>query len=193
MGIEFELKYALSPETQEAVAAIMDGPCRRIEMETAYYDTPAGDLAARRYTLRRRLENGRSVCTLKTPAGDARNEWETECPGIREAIPELCKLGGPAELLWLTEPGLVQVCAARFLRRAWTLDTGSCRVELALDRGALLGGGRELPLCELEVELISGSREDAAAYARMLAQRFSLEPEPKSKFRRALDLAKEAD
>ena len=194
MGIEFELKFALDPEIQGAVAAAMDGSGRRTEMETAYYDTPAGDLAARRYTLRRRLENGRSVCTLKTPAaGSARNEWETECPSIEQAIPELCKLGAPASLPALVVPGLVRVCAAQFVRQAWTLETGSSRVELALDRGVLLGGGRELPLCELEVELLAGSREDAVAFARMLAEKFPMQPEPKSKFRRALDLAKEAE
>ncbi len=38
-------------------------------------------------------------------------------------------------------------------RRALTVELESCTVELALDSGVLLGSGRELPLCEVEVEL----------------------------------------
>ena len=54
----------------------------------------------------------------------------------------------------------------------------------------MLGGGQEIPLCEVEVELKSGDPETAVAFATALAQRFGLEPEKKSKFRRALALAK---
>ena len=57
-----------------------------------------------------------------------------------------------------------------------------------VDSGILFGGGQELPLCEVEVELKQGSREDAARYAAKLAEEFGLTPAPKSKFRRALDL-----
>ena len=53
----------------------------------------------------------------------------------------------------------------------------------------LSGGGREQPLCELELELKSGSQEAAVALAEELAARYSLREEPKSKFRRAMDLA----
>ena len=62
-------------------------------------------------------------------------------------------------------------------------------VEIALDRGVLLGGGREVPLCEVEVELKAGQPEAAVAFAENLAEEFGLRPERKSKFRRALALA----
>lgn len=192
MGLEFELKYAASPETQEAIFRAFPGAWQTIAMETTYYDTPAGDLAARRLTLRRRLENGVSVCTVKTPAGTGgRGEWEWESDSIEGAIPKLCKLGGPQELLALSQKGLLPICGVRFTRQALlvAMENGGS-VELALDRGVLLGGGREAPLCEVEAELKSGSREAAEAFAGALARRFGLAVQPDSKFRRALALAK---
>ena len=191
MGVEFELKYRLPQEALETIAAKM-GPGAVFEMETAYYDTADAALAKLRWTLRRRYENGVSVCTLKTPAGGAaRNEWEVECGSIGEAVPMLCKLGCPENLPALTAPGLVHICGAKFRRMAWKVACGDSVLELALDRGFLLGGGREMPLSELEVELKSGSREAALEYAQLLAEVYGLVPEEKSKFRRALELAKE--
>ena len=188
MGREYELKYAALPEQLEAIAASLDS-LSVTRMETAYYDTPDGALSARRITLRRRMENGRAVCTVKTPAsGGGRGEWEAECGDIRESLEILCKLGAPEDLLAL--PELVEVCGARFTRRACGVRFGQSVLEVALDRGILTGGGRETPLCEVEVELKSGFDADADSYAAALAQTYGLTPESKSKFRRALDLAK---
>lgn len=192
MGVEFELKYAITEEILEAVCREYAAQWDRIHMETTYYDTPLGDLSARRYTLRARLENGVSVCTVKTPAKDGgRGEWEVEEKDIVAAIPKLCKLGGPEELQQLTQAGVVPVCGARFTRLARSIRVGDTVVELALDQGVLFASDAQVPLCELEVELKTGSREAAVAFARSLAQKYALQPEPKSKFRRALDLKKE--
>ena len=67
-------------------------------------------------------------------------------------------------------------------------DHGDAQIELALDRGVLLGGGKEAPLCEVELELKSGSEETLVALAEAIAREFSLSPEPKSKFQRAREL-----
>ena len=281
MGVEFELKFRATPEQLDKVEQGISGERQVIEMETTYYDTPDGALSQRKYTLRRRMENGVSVCTLKTPVvegngflatlemteeetipsgerwerrrgriqrpervaavsrcqgapstqadaghrnrtgkeridthhargvtGDSPEEWNAEgsvpytrndtpgrrefevnCDSIEKAIPELCKLSGVG-LTALTAGGVAPVCGARFTRVASTLELPECTVELALDRGVLLGGGREIPLYEMEVELKSGSREAAALYAMALAQTYGMKSEKHSKFRRALDLAR---
>ena len=189
MGREFELKYRAEEESIAAIRAKFGG-FSPISMETAYYDTIDQALSARRWTLRRRFENGISVCTVKTPApGGGRGEWETECGDIRTAVPALCALGAPEELAVLTAGGVVQVCGAKFTRLAKTISLETCTVELALDKGLLLGGGRELPFAEVEVEVKSGSEEAAAAFAEELAAEFGLKAEPLSKYRRALTLA----
>ena len=61
-------------------------------------------------------------------------------------------------------------------------------VEIALDQGILFGGGKEIPLCELEVELKSGSKEEAIRFSRELADKYSLIPQAKSKVSRATAL-----
>lgn len=190
MGREFELKFSAEPAQQEMIRKDFSADWQSIAMETVYYDTPDRALGAKRWTLRRRYENGCAVCTLKTPApGGARGEWEVVCQDIGEAIPELCKLGAPRELLLLTASGITKVCGARFTRQAAAIERSGCILELALDRGILLGGGKEEPLCEVEVELKSGTDADAVAFARFLAETYRLTPQPKSKFSRALALS----
>lgn len=191
MGIEFEIKFRATAQQQLALRVAYPGDEQTIAMETTYYDAPDGALAARWYTLRRRMENSLSVCTLKTPVDDyGRGEFEVTCNSIEDAIPELCKLSGIVELPTLLAEGIVPVCGAKFTRIAKTLTLEGATVELALDAGILSGGGQEIPLCEIEVELKSGSREAALLFARQIAAKYGLIPERKSKFRRALALAK---
>lgn len=191
MGIEFELKFRATPKQRDAIRANVPGQEAVFTMETTYYDTADGALSNLHYTLRQRMENGCSVCTLKTPAGDlGRGEFEVECPDIETAIPVLCKLSGLTDLPSLTASGVIPVCGARFTRIAKTVTLDNCTVELALDQGVLTGGDKEIPLCEVEVELKSGSREVARMYAAALATTYGLTPEQHSKFRRALALYK---
>ena len=191
MGIEFELKFRATPQILRQLDNRLEGPRSCFKMQTTYYDTPSGGLSRRHYTLRTRLENQVAVCTLKTPAqGGGRGEWELACDDIQVAIPELCKLGAPAELPELTKEGLIVVCGARFDRIAKTVELNGCTVEVALDEGVLMGGGKEIPLCEVEVELKAGNPDRCQAYANQLAIAYGLEPETKSKFRRALALYK---
>ena len=192
MGSEYELKYRADEETLASVRTTFPARWQKIAMETTYYDTPSRSLSARRYMLRSRLENGVSVCTLKTSGkGNLRGEWEVYSDAVTEAVPELCKLGCPAELETLSAEGLVPICGARFTRQAGTFTLPDCTVELALDQGILFSGEKEIPLCEIEVELKSGSREAADGFARQLADIYDLQPEEKSKFARALALCNE--
>lgn len=188
MGREFELKYRAEAGDLEKIQEKF-GDFRKISMETTYYDTPELTLRARRWTLRRRLENGVSVCTVKTPLPDgSRGEWEVEAPDISEGLPRLIAMGAPGELAELVKGGVAPFCGARFTRLAKLLPTEDGTVELALDQGVLLGGSRELPFAEVEVELKSGSDQAAEAFAQALAAEFDLSLQPKSKLARAMAL-----
>ena len=189
MGREFELKFRADAET---IAAIREkyGTFSSISMETTYYDTFDLKLSLHRWTLRRRIENGASVCTFKRPHKDGgRGEWEVEAPSIMEGIMKLCQSGADWELMRITSGGLTEVCGARFTRLAAALEIPGGIVELALDTGVLLGRGKELPFAEVEVELKEGSDEAAVAFAKALAAEFGLTEEPRSKFVRAMALA----
>lgn len=190
MGREFELKYTATEAVLADLAKKYPGG-RKISMETTYFDTPDGALSGQKMTLRIRKENDISICTLKTPLADgSRGEWECPASDIQSGIPLLLKLGAPAKLAQLTEGGLVVACGARFVRHAIEVSTIDGLAELALDSGVLLGGGKQIPLCEVEVELKSGSDAATTAFATLLAATYGLKEQPMSKFRRALALAK---
>lgn len=188
MGREFEVKYRLTTEAKEKILRDFSG-FSPISMETTYYDTPEGALGAVRYTLRRRLENGISVCTVKTPAQNGgRGEWETECSDIRQSLPKLVCLGAPEFLLHLDTDCLIPTCGARFTRLAAKVTFADSVLELALDEGILFREDRQCDLLELEAELKSGSEETAVAFGKELAMRYGLVPETDSKFKRARNL-----
>ena len=190
MGIEFELKFAAQKAQQEAIQQQYLPSYDQYRMQTTYYDTPSGALSQKHITLRCRMENEEAVCTVKTPiSGYGRGEWDCRCDDISKAIPMLIQAGAPQELTVLTAEGLVPVCGARFTRHAGIVRFAEAELEIALDTGILLGGGKELPLCEVEVELKAGQPEAAVAFGMELQQLFHLIPQNKSKFRRALELA----
>ena len=181
MGREFELKYRATAQQLEAMKHVYGGG-KTIAMETTYYDTPDGAFSKRRWTLRRRLENGVSVITLKTPLPDgSRGEWETEAPTVQAGLPALAAQGAPVPGV----EGLTEICSARFTRLSRLLTYPGGAAELALDKGVLAGKTEEAPLLEAELELKDGSDEALASFAREFAGRYSLEEEPKSKFARA--------
>ena len=189
MGREFELKFQADSEKIAAIRAKY-GEFTPISMETTYYDTQDLKLAFHHWTLRRRMENGVSVCTFKRPHADGgRGEWEVEAPSIMDGVMKLCQNGADWELMRISSGGLVQTCGARFTRLAATLEVPGGKVELALDQGVLLGRGKELPFAEVEVELKEGPDDVAETFAKALAEEFLLIPEPKSKFVRAMTLA----
>ena len=189
MGREFELKYAAAPAVLAALAA-QYGPGRQIRMETTYYDTPNRSLSARHMTLRLRRENDVCICALKTPLPDgSRGEWECPASDIRSGIASLLSLGAPAELKVLATQDITPVCSARFTRLALDVPTEDGMAELALDSGFLCGNEKEIPLCEVELELKSGSEAALLALAETFVSAHGLVAEPRSKFRRALALA----
>ena len=189
MGREFELKYQATPETIAAIQAKF-GEFTPISMETTYFDTEDLALRKRKWTLRRRLENGKTVCTVKTPLPDgSRGEWETKNADLAAGVKVLCAMGAPKEILDYINQGVTPFCGAKFTRLAKTIALPGGSVELALDEGVLLGGGQELPFAEVEVELKSGEDSVASAFAGKLAAEFDLIEQPKSKLARAMALA----
>lgn len=195
MAEELEIKLeADGPQTLDEIAR--DREIRDLaetktdwEMESVYYDTGAGDLTRRKWTLRRRRENDRQVIAMKT-AGDGliRGEWEYE-GDLADAAERLCAMGAPAELRQILSSPVEPVCGASFSRRAILLrfDDGST-AELALDLGCLFRGDKSAPLAEAELELKSGGPEAMLRLAEELKDHYGLRPQEKSKFLRAREL-----
>ena len=190
MGREFELKYRADSAVLSEIRKHY-GDFTTTEMETTYYDTFDLKLAFHHWTLRKRMENGVAVCTFKSPSENGgRNEWEVHCDQILPGIMQLCQAGAPWELMRATAGGIQPFCGAKFTRlsKLLTLEDGT-KVELALDQGYLTGGSHKQDFVEVEVELKEGSEESAILFAKLLAHRFSLSPEPEAKVVRARKLA----
>lgn len=192
MGRELEWKFSADRAILDAAEREHPGGWRQIVMETRYLDTPRGDFAARRWTFRQRMENGRSVYCLKTPgSGEARGEWEWQGDDAAAAVEQLTAAGAPAELRQLTDGrDLREICGASFIRRCLTVALGKAQAEVALDDGVLRGGGKEVPLCEIEVEHKEGDEETTRRFAGTVASTYDLTALTESKFARANALAK---
>ena len=189
--MEIEIKLAVPSEKRlEELHSLLTEPYE-LRIETVYYDTPQRDLYTRRWMLRTRRENERSIVTCKTP-GDTpytRGEWETEGSDAVGAIPVLIAQGAPAALASMLP--LDPLCGARYVRHAALLTLDGCTAELALDHGEVFAGDRTAPICELELELKSGEPSALFALAASLSAQYGLSEEPRSKFARAASLCEE--
>lgn len=194
---EVEIRFTVPPARREALrAALARGRCERIDLVAQYLDTPDRALARAGLALRLRRENGRWVQTLKAPGANAMSRFEhaVERPdgqpdwqahagtpaGERlQAVLAAAGGGGPA-LRYGTE-------IQRTVRRV--RGAGGVVVELAFDEGRIVAGGRELPVCELEFEAVSGPVEALVAMAARWVRRHGLVYEPRSKAERGDRLA----
>ena len=94
MATEFEIKLRAKSVEQlgeilrdAQVVKFAQEKLREIHMRTTYFDTADGALSERRWMLRVRQENEKSVVTMKTPGeGYVRGEWECEGKTPEEAI-----------------------------------------------------------------------------------------------------------
>jgi triphosphatase len=204
--VEIELKLGLPAEAMEALLASpllrqhARGTLRSREMRGVYYDTADHRLRSRGAALRVREAEGRFVQTLKTAkrrdvAHAQRGEWEVEVPDAR---PRPDAFGDPGALdatgLLLPEE-LRPVFETRVRRRSllvgWADAEGRpAEIEAAFDEGRVVAdGGGEVPISELELELVRGDAQALFALAEALRELAPLRLEPLDKAARGWFLA----
>lgn len=171
-----------------------------IAMHATYYDTVDGDVLALRGGLRRREENGLSVCSLKLEVevsdGKAtREEYEVACDDIRQALELLPEAGAPRDVCEMLAGKELKVnCETEFDRRAFSLAVGTqgaadaFEAELAFDEGVLRRDGREQEFREMELEHKDGSLDAFNAFALDIQDTAHLTPQPLSKLARAMSV-----
>jgi inorganic triphosphatase YgiF len=184
-----------------AVPALARHAPVRQQVHNLYYDTPDQALRRQRAALRiRRLGGGRApqwLQTLKTAddglsALSRRGEWEVPVPGpalqqamLREA-PPWQQLDPDGTLFAALQPCF----STDFERTRWVVRLrGGVSIEVALDQGAIVAGGRTAPLCELELELLSGPPGALFHLAAQIARRVPVLPLSASKAERGFALA----
>ncbi len=196
---EIELKLVLA-EGQAALvpkaAALAGAPRRTGRFVAFYFDTPERSLARRQLGLRLRRTGSHWRATLKAGNASAaglhdRPEWEYPAAGPRLDLSRFA--GTPLADLPMAETlheRLATVLVTEFDRTTWQVEPSpGCRLEVALDRGRILAGGRAARLEEVEIELLEGPASAAFDLAEALASEFAMRPEPASKLARGLELA----
>ncbi len=198
--IEVELKLAVSPADLPRLRRRLErfGPSRRMRLETIYFDTPDGRLAAHGFALRVRRAGKRWIQTLKSETEAAalarRGEWEWPLPRGRLDRARLAETPLAALLADRPRARLVERFRTRFVRHTWIVDEDGACIELALDRGEIRAGERSQAICELELESKSGPAEALPAAALRIARTgrggaLALLPLGESKARRGQRLA----
>ncbi|HZP94595.1 MAG TPA: CHAD domain-containing protein [Burkholderiales bacterium] len=202
MSTEIELKLSVPAARAgmlwktRALARLPHAPPMTRRLFSAYYDTKDFALHAAGVTVRLRREAGRWVQTVKG-GGEAsgglhsRSESEERVPAQLLNLPALAQ-AGLGELLerGALHRGLGVVFATQ-VRRTTTMvePLPGSRVELSLDRGEIVAGVRREPLCEIELELKSGSTDALFSLASALAHELPLRLDNASKAQRGYRLA----
>ncbi|HEY0294082.1 MAG TPA: CYTH and CHAD domain-containing protein [Bordetella sp.] len=188
---EQELKLHVPAAAGATIAKeLLKRGATRIRLHALYFDTPDRELARARIALRLRLEGRQWMQTLKTPGADAitRQELNHPRPGPvldlsvyagTELEAALSKLRGPLGLRYETD---VQRLLCKVRSRQGT-------VELAYDTGLLRAGTLELPISELEFELMSGRPAAIFAVSHGWQKRHQLLLDTRSKSHRGDALA----
>jgi inorganic triphosphatase YgiF len=176
---------------------------QRTRLQAAYFDTPDRGLARAAMALRLRLEGSRWVQTLKGELGDGLSRAEHEVPleASPHALPELnpslhrdTPIGQRLLAVLAQAEGDALQCRYRtdILRthRPWRNRWG--QVELALDVGQIESPAQGLvwPVCELELEYLSGHPRAVQQAARLVVGRWGLWLDNRSKAERGDLLAR---
>jgi len=195
--LEIELKLALPAEQVAAFLSLMSRrrrtPVKQV-LHTLYFDTVDFDLGRQGIALRARRAGRRWLQTLKTEgqrAGGLSTREEYETPTQRGTLdwtrfPEAAQARIADDL----RKSLGIRFETHFNRTAWQITgPGGARIEVVLDIGTLSAGDRSQPICEIELELLSGHIDALFALAQTWAQRLDLVPFDLSKAERGVRLA----
>jgi triphosphatase len=154
-----------------------------IRLYNAYFDTPDLALLQAKIGLRVRHIGDRRVQTLKTASATSgglhqRQEWEQEINGDS---PDISKL--PLEIIPELK-SLQQVFVTDFTRRQWDIELDGAHIEMVLDQGTVSAASQQLPICEIELELKTGTVQQLYYLAQEILQfvPFKLENRSKAAF-----------
>ncbi len=190
--MEIELKLALhsrhSSRMQHHPMLRKIAPQQR-RLYSTYFDTPKFDLMQRGIALRVRQADRQWIQTLKAETqsvGALTNRPEWEAMIADGSHPDFSAL--PQEALDLLSgiklKRIIPVFTTEFQRTTWQIINDQAHAEVALDRGKIHAGEVNRPICEVEIELKSGTPEFLFDLAAQLLQQVPLHIEPRSKAER---------
>ncbi len=171
MNAEIEIKLEIAPDSVEALLALpsFSATPQALVRRSIYFDTPARALFSAGIVLRIREAGGQHTQSVKA-AGPGkgpfpRQEWEMPVAGQRPVLDGFAALFAEAGA---DLPEIVPLFEVRNHRLLWTIEENGVRIEAALDRGLVVAGERQAPVCEIELKLGQGDADTLFALARQI-------------------------
>lgn len=204
-GSELEVKLAVSDTRifdlittdPEILSMVESGAPVTRSFEALYYDTPNFSLQKSGFAYRVRHEGDEWVATVKCDTGTSggffsREEWNEKVEGPSPSTKPFAGTHAGDRLdVAIGEEKLQLLFSTRFMRTVLLLKTSAgAQVELALDRGTIWSGMDGTPIGELELELKNGPVSELMQLSGLIAVRWHLLPEVRSKYARGLELLK---
>ncbi|MDX3899188.1 MAG: CHAD domain-containing protein [Sphingobium sp.] len=172
MPTEVELKLELDSPAADFLEAspLLEGKTSRADQRAIYFDTADHLLFRHGLSLRIRRTGRKRIQTIKADGGASaglfdRREWEmpvtsdAPVPDDRSPIPALLAEAGAS---------VGPIFEVRVQRRSGLIEQEDARIELVVDRGAIMVGERQAPVCEIELELKSGAPQAMFDLARRI-------------------------
>ena len=182
-----------------------------VKLSNIYYDTPDMKMKARGGSIRVRnisdsdLEEETYEHTIKL-GGKVENglhqryEWNVKTFSKNfskeEFLDGVSRSEDPSDILnsaleGIEDDDLIPICKTKFNRTVYTFGYGDSIMEASFDVGKLSAADKSEPICELELELISGDVVDLMDLANYIANRTEAEFSNDSKLKRCLKLLDE--
>ncbi|MDW8845412.1 inorganic triphosphatase [Erwinia sp. MMLR14_017] len=200
MTIEIEVKFIATPEAAKNLPARLAGWHHQhtapLKLTNIYFETADSQLRRWDMGLRIRGFDDRYEMTLKAAGQTLGGLHQRPEYNVDIAKPELALERLPAEIwpegcdLAALQQQLNPLFSTNFVREKWVVTYKQSEIEVALDQGEVCAGALSEPLCELELELLSGERDDLLAFASELTDLGGLRLGSLSKAARGYALAK---
>lgn len=195
MSIEIELKLQINPKTARKITEhplLSALQPQKLRLLNTYFDTPELELHNQKIAVRFRKKGEQWLLTVKSaePASGGlamRSEWETAASPGNFYFDHVDNLP-LRDFLCEASPRFEPIFTTDFRRQIWHIPFGESLIEMAIDRGVVESKGKTSPLCEIELELLSGKVADIFALTRKLQMEHDLCPAIASKAERGYKL-----
>ncbi|MCQ2550796.1 MAG: CYTH domain-containing protein [Clostridia bacterium] len=191
--MEIELKYLVSSGiAQEIFADLKDSLSdeKVLPMHAVYFDTLSRDLRKAHMAVRVRKEGDGLVATCKWGGGSKdglhkRNEVNVKLPlkEIPNGVFRELFIGSAAYDVIGTDENLEKLVEMQFVRREFHLNLGETTAVISYDEGKI---NENVPISELEIELLQGKEEDIVEFGAKLEEKYQISPCNVSKLARGL-------
>ena len=181
---EIEIKFRMDAS---GLARLLDSQLMKTakdvqaeNLKATYFDTPGNALRGKGVVLRiRKSGDAAPVLGMKAPGAVTdgpfhRLEVEVNSAGLQPDLVLFDKTTRKFLRRIIGDQPIERKFTVQFQRQSGFIRCGNSVIEIAVDQGHLICGRRRVPLAEVELELVSGSKPDLFDLAMKLAEDFSL-------------------